>query len=66
MEGLRSLFDLIKEGHVALVDTIEVPDGIRMTAKESKGTLTFETEPITDSPPFWSYHIDPDNRISLT
>ncbi|NGX50708.1 MAG: putative uridylyltransferase [Chlamydiae bacterium] len=37
--------------------TLEVDDGMRMIAKEEKGTLEFTLEPIEDEGPLWRYSI---------
>jgi hypothetical protein len=45
--------------------TIEVPDGMHMIAREIEGKLTFETHPFFEETPFWSYEIDAEERICL-
>ena len=45
--------------------TIEVPDGYEVIAKEENGKLILEKRPFEVKGPFWSYTVSKDNRIQL-
>ncbi|MGE0198006.1 MAG: UTP--glucose-1-phosphate uridylyltransferase [Simkaniaceae bacterium] len=46
--------------------TLEVPHGMRMTAKEEKGRVIFITEPLESKGPFWNYSVKEDQSINLS
>ena len=45
--------------------TLEVPHGMRMTAKEERGHVIFITEPIESKGPLWDYRISQDQSIEI-
>jgi UTP---glucose-1-phosphate uridylyltransferase len=45
--------------------TLEVPHGMRMSAKEERGRVIFITEPIESKGPLWDYKVSKDQSIEI-
>ena len=67
-------FKIVLHGHSQFVAeditiegdlSIEVPHGMRMTAKEEKGNVIFITEPLEGDRAFWNYSIDREKNIKV-
>ncbi len=63
----RSALKIVLHGHSQFIAenvtlegdlTLDVPHGMKMTAKEEKGRVIFITEPLEQAAPLWSYELD--------